>query len=121
MKTEGLYHIQINVSNMDRSLAFYTGFLGMREAFRAGDLVFLSSPGGNDLLTLHPVNGAVDTQAGGLQHFGFTVSVEEMDKGLQEAKAHGVEVVSTGQHEDGERYVYLKDPDGYLVELDAAT
>ena len=48
------------------------------------------------------------------------VSAEEMDKGLEEAKARGVEVVSTGQHEDGERYAYLHDPDGYLVELDAA-
>ena len=44
-----------------------------------------------------------------------------MDKGLREAEAHGVEIVSTGQHGDGERYAYLKDPDGYLVELDAAT
>ena len=120
MKTKGLYHIQINVLDMDRSLAFYTGFLGMKVAFRAGELVFLSSQDGGDLLTLNPTGVQVDNKTGGLQHFGFMVSPEEMDKGLMEAEAHGVEVVSTGQHEDGERYVYLRDPDGYLVELDAA-
>ena len=119
MKTKGLYHIQINVSDMDRSLAFYTGFLGMKEAFRAGELVFLSTPRGKDLLTLNPTGRRVNTRAGGLQHFGFLVTGAAMDKGLREAKAHGVEVVSTGQHGDGERYVYLRDPDGYLVELDA--
>lgn len=121
MKTKGLYHIQINVSNMERSLAFYTGFLGMREASRAGGLVFLSSPRGRDLLTLNPTGRRVNIRAGGLQHFGFAVTEAELEKGLKEAKAHGVEVLSTGEHEDGERYAYLRDPDGYVIEMDVVT
>ena len=29
MGTAGVYHIQISVSDLDRSLAFYTGLMGM--------------------------------------------------------------------------------------------
>lgn len=119
MKTQRIHHVQINVSDIDRSIAFYTGFLGMQEAFRAGGLVFLSSDG-TDLLTLNPVDGGVDPEAAGLQHFGFLVSEEEMGRGLEEARQQGIEIVSTGQHGKNERYMYLKDPDGYLVELDTS-
>lgn len=36
MRTRGLNHIQIAASDIDLSLAFYTGLLGMRELFRDG-------------------------------------------------------------------------------------
>ena len=57
MKTQGLNHIQISVSDIDRSLTFYTGLLGMRELFREGPLVFLQSAEGNDIFTLRQAEG----------------------------------------------------------------
>ena len=77
MRTQGLNHIQIAVSDTDLSLAFYTGLLGMRELFRDGPLVFLQSAEGRDIVTLRQVEGTVDSDAGGLQHFGFTVKPED--------------------------------------------
>ncbi len=119
MKTTGLYHVQIDVSDMERSLAFYTGLLGMEEAFRAGgNLVFLRTPGSNDLLTLHPVDGAIDQEAGGLQHIGFSISPEDHEAAVAEAKAFGAEVVDISEPaRDRRPYVYIKDPDGYVIEL----
>ena len=119
MKTTGLYHVQIDVSDLERSLAFYTDLLGMEEAFRAGgNLVFLKTPGSNDLLTLHPVDGAVDPAAGGLQHIGFSISPEDHEAAVAEAKAFGAEVVDISEPgRDRRPYVYIKDPDGYVIEL----
>ena len=46
MKTQGLNHIQIAVSDMERSLALYTGLLGMRELFRDRPWPSCKSPKG---------------------------------------------------------------------------
>lgn len=119
MPAMGLYHIQINVSDLKKSLEFYTGFLSMKIAFRAGSMVFLSSEDGTDLLTLNPIDHKVDTHSGGLQHFGFRVNKEKLDQAIYAAPKSGITILSTGSHEDGERYVYLEDPDGYIIELDA--
>ena len=117
MKTQGLNHVQISVSNMERSLKFYAGLMGMRELFREGDLVFLQSPGGGDLLTLRQAEGLVDVTAGGLEHFGFSIKREDHSAAVEEARASGAEVLGVGQHGDDSLYAYIKDPDGYIVEL----
>ena len=39
-RANGIYHLQIAVSDLERSLAFYTGLLGMEVAFGVGKLVF---------------------------------------------------------------------------------
>ncbi len=118
MKTQGLNHIQIGVSDMDRSIAFYTGLLGMRVLFHEGsDLVFLQSGEGDDIFTLHRMDGAVDVEAGGLQHFGFAVKREDHAAAVEEARDYGAGVVGVGQHGDGVLYAYIKDPDGYTIEL----
>ena len=118
MKAQGLNHIQISVSDMERSLKFYSGLMGMRELFREGELVFLQSPVGSDLLTLRQAEGRVDVTAGGLQHFGFSIKREDHSAAVEEARTYGAEVLGVGQHGDNSLYAYIKDPDGYIVELD---
>ena len=119
MKTQGLNHLQIAVSDLERSLAFYTGLLGMRELFReaGGCLVFLQSAEGNDMFTLNWVDRPVDVEAGGMQHFGFAVEREAHAAAVEEARASGAEVQGVGQYSDGTLYAYVKDPDGYVIEI----
>ncbi len=118
MKTHGLNHIQIDVSDMQRSLEFYTGLLGMRELFREGPLVFLRSAEGTDMFTLRQAQGSVDSSVGGLQHFGFTVKREDHAAAVDEARDFGAEVLDVGQHGgDKALYAYIKDPDGYVIEI----
>ncbi len=117
MKTQGLNHIQIVVSNLERSLAFYTGLLGMHELFREGSLVFLQSAEGKDVITLRHAQGPVVGAAGGMQHFGFAVRHEDHAAAVEEARRFGAEVLDVGQHGDNSLYAYIKDPDGYIIEI----
>ena len=117
MRTSGVYHIQISVSDLDRSLAFYTGLMGMKEVFRADETVFLRTQGAHDLLALQPVASPVNPKAGGMDHFGFYVSSEDLDTAIAEVRAAGVEVIETGSFAPGVPFAYIKDPDGYTVEL----
>ena len=117
MKTAGVYHLQISVSDLDRSLAFYTGLMGMEELFRADETVFLRTPGARELLALQPVEGPVDPKAGGMDHFGFYVTLEDLDTAVAEVRVAGVEVLEKGSFAPGMPFAYIKDPDGYTVEL----
>ncbi len=53
---KGIFHTNIVVRDVERSLRFYTGLFGMEvsDFIKDGDLVFLKTPGRNDLLTLNP-------------------------------------------------------------------
>ena len=118
MKTQGLNHIQIEVSDMDKSLNFYSGLLGMSEMFREGSLVFLRSAEGNDVFTLRQAQGPVTVDGGGLQHFGFAIKRQDHAAAVEEARRFGAEVLDVGQHPgDGGLYAYIKDPDGYIIEI----
>ena len=118
MKTQRLNHIQIAVTNLEKSLAFYKGLFGMEEIFRAGsDMVFLRSPDAEDIFTLHRVDYPLDISASGLQHFGFTIDKDNHATAVKEAQTFGAEVLEVGEHGGGILYVYLKDPDGYIIEI----
>jgi catechol 2,3-dioxygenase-like lactoylglutathione lyase family enzyme len=53
---KGIFHTNIVVRDLERSLRFYTGLFGMEKTdfIKDGDLVFLTTPGRNDILTLNP-------------------------------------------------------------------
>ncbi len=55
MVGKGLFHTHLVVRELEKSLRFYTGLFGMEQIeFRDGTLVFLTTPGRNDLLALNP-------------------------------------------------------------------
>src|SRR5260370_16982512 len=52
---KGLFHTHLVVSDLQKSLKFYTGLFGMEKIdFQDGTLVFLTTPGRDDLLALNP-------------------------------------------------------------------
>jgi catechol 2,3-dioxygenase-like lactoylglutathione lyase family enzyme len=53
VKSRGLNHINLNVSDINRSVRFYREALGLEVDFWEGKkMVFLSSPGARDTITL---------------------------------------------------------------------
>ena len=118
MKTGGLSHIHLAVADLERSEKFYSSLFGLEVAFRVPpDMVFMSTPGAHDLITLRQAGQGEDTGLGGIGHFGFAVAKEDLHSAIAEARAAGAEILDVGQHEEGWEYAYIKDPDGYVIEL----
>jgi catechol 2,3-dioxygenase-like lactoylglutathione lyase family enzyme len=121
IRTEGLTHIHLVVRDIDRSVRFYTSVFGMKEQFRVGPhMVFLSTPGSRDLITLNqnPQEAKLAGVNGGVDHFGFRLaSPSDFDAAVTEIESAGGALVSRGEHSPGVPYVYVKDPDGYVIEF----
>jgi catechol 2,3-dioxygenase-like lactoylglutathione lyase family enzyme len=125
IRTRGLHHIHLAVRDLERSLRFYEQVFGMKEQFRAGPhMVFLTTPGAQDLITLNASPEERDRagQSAGIAHFGFRlVDARDMDAAVQEAERAGGKLLDRGEHAPGEPFAYVSDPDGYTIELGAQT
>ena len=119
IKSRGLNHINLNVSDIQRSLKFYQEAFGLEVRFWEGrQMVFLGSPGAHDLITLcaaqknEPIGGA------GVSHFGFALGRPgELDASVKQIEAAGGRLLSRGEHAPGVPYAYFADPDGYVIEI----
>ena len=121
IKTRGLYHLHLIVRDLDRSLAFYREVFGLEEQFRDGPkMVFLSTPGSADLITLNedPAEAANAGQNGGVGHFGFQLEpFADLDAAIADVVRAGGALVRRSPPGEGRSYAYVRDPDGYLIEL----
>lgn len=117
IRSRGLNHIQLNVRNLARSVAFYEKAFGLKVKFRIGrSMAFLQSPGADDLITLN--KRASDERAGngGVAHFGFAMDAP-IEKSIAQVMRAGGKLIDRGEHAPGVKYAYISDPDGYVIEL----
>jgi len=125
IKTEGLTHIHLVVRDIDRSLRFYREAFGMKERFRVGkDMVFLSTPGSRDLITLNrdESEAANAGKSSGIAHFGFRLlDRSALDAAVKEVESAGGKLLSRSRSGAGRPYAYFTDPDGYVIELEASS
>ena len=119
--TQGLTHIHLMVRDLDRALAFYRQAFGLEERFRVGrHMVFLGTPGREDVITLNadPEEFGIAGTSGGVNHFGFRLADgADLDRAVAEVEAAGGTLVKRGEHSPGEAFAYVRDPDGYMIEL----
>jgi catechol 2,3-dioxygenase-like lactoylglutathione lyase family enzyme len=120
IKTCGLTHLHLVVKDIQRSLDFYKTVFGMEVKFWAGDgLVFLNTPGSNDLIALHRAEGDLPVgTSGGILHFGFQLDDKrELENAIREVIAAGGALKKRGEFTPGMPFAYVSDPDGYEIEL----
>jgi len=121
IQTQGLTHIHLVVRDLDRSLTFYKRVFGLEERFRDGRcMVFLNTPGSRDLITLNkdPNEAQMAGVNGGVNHFGFRLAEgSDLDSAVAEVEAAGGTLVKRGEHTPGVPFAYIRDLDGYLIEL----
>ena len=121
VRTKGLYHLHLVVADLDRSLRFYQSAFGMKELFRDGPhMVFLQTPGGSDLITLNgdpALKSHAGPGSGGIEHFGFDLAEgQSLDAAIADIEKAGGKL-ETRSGPPGRQYAYLRDPDGYLIEI----
>ncbi len=121
IETRGLYHLHLIVKDLERSLRFYRDVFGLEEQFRDGPkMVFLRTPGAHDLITLNedPAEAANAGNNGGVGHFGFRLASEaDLDAAIAEVVRAGGSLVRRSRPGEGRQYAYVRDPDGYVIEL----
>lgn len=120
VKTCGLTHIHLVVKDVKRSLDFYKSVFGMQEKFWAGPgLVFLNTPGSNDLIALHQQDEDQPTgTSGGILHFGFQLeNKSDLESAISQVVAAGGTLKKRGEFTPGMPFAYVSDPDGYEIEL----
>jgi lactoylglutathione lyase len=128
MKSKFTY-VGIRVTDLQRSIDFYTKLLGMKVVGRGkieqtkGETVAMTSQEGGFILELNYYEKGsphcTKYEVGeGLDHLAF--GVDDLDKALKEAKASGHPTVLEIKA-DGNRWAYIEDPNGIWIELFTST
>jgi catechol-2,3-dioxygenase len=113
MKALGLRHLSLKTRDLKGTERFYTSLLGMEVAYRFRGMVFLRTPGGEDLLDFWQTSRRFDPAAGGLDHFGVHVDRKRFLTLKGRLRAAGIKLAGRR----GSWGIYFKDPNGYTVEV----
>ena len=114
--TYGLTHLALTVRDPDRALRFYQQVFGVQEYFRDDKSIHAQTPGAHDVITF--VRGESTGQTGGIIHFGFRlVKPTDIDAAVEEVERAGGQLLRRGEFAPGFPFAFVKDPDGYEVEI----
>ena len=115
------------VADLARSLSFYESVVGLRRLQADERFGALEVPGRQVLLlfrrggTTRPLStpgGVIPPHDGsGSLHVAFAVPRSEMEAWVSHLELHGVPIESRVDWGAGEHSLYIRDPDGHLVEL----
>jgi catechol 2,3-dioxygenase-like lactoylglutathione lyase family enzyme len=118
IKTYGLTHLAISVSNIDQTLQFYQKVFGMQVMYHEKNMIQLTTPGCNDILVFEENKNHLIGTTGGIAHIGFRLrepeDIGEMNEKIIQA---GGTIIDKGDFVPGSPYIFFKDPDGYVVEV----
>lgn len=124
----GLDHVVLRVKDAPAAIAFYVDVLGCRLEKTQAEIGLYQLRAGASIIDIVPVDGRLGRAGGAapgeegrnLDHFALGVSPFDEAAIRRDLAAHGVEVVESGQRYGAEGYgpsVYIRDPEGNVVEL----
>ena len=114
-----LAHTMIRVRDLDRSVDFYTNFMGLREVRRKdlgdAELVFLADADEHHYIELTHNKDGRDYECGNqFGHLAFFT--EDLEAVVEQVEANGWGY-RRSRPETGSKYIFIKDPDGYDIEI----
>lgn len=122
IKPKGVAHFSIGVSDLERSLRFYTDVLGLQYVHRAAaaGMVFLKA--GNDHVILCQAETHVPRTPTELRriHHAFQVDAAQYDAAKAHIRSKGVDIFEEEDRAKGVfvgRQCYVRDPDGNVIEI----
>jgi lactoylglutathione lyase len=113
-------HTTLSVSNLETSLQFYEGVVGLplRLRFQAGpdtEIAFLGAEG-DTAVELIAHGGAAPGSAGAGVSLGF--AVDSLEEKIEFLKSRGISTVGEISSPNPQtRYIFALDPDGYRIQF----
>ena len=119
-----LIHTCYRITDIDRSVAFYEA-LGFEEVARMpirdeATNVFMNIPGDGDMPRLElTYNHGVDSYELGTAYGHIAITADDLDSTLEQLAGQGIEPEKPPYtvREGGSRLCFVRDPDGYRIEL----
>ena len=119
-----LIHTCYRITDIDRSVAFYEA-LGFEEVGRIpirdeATNVFMNIPGDGDMPRLElTYNHGVDSYDLGTAYGHIAITADDLDSTLEQLAGQGIEPEKPPYtvREGGSRLCFVRDPDGYRIEL----
>jgi catechol 2,3-dioxygenase-like lactoylglutathione lyase family enzyme len=120
VKTQGVVHFSLPVTDVERSARFYSELLGMKIVQKTPRMVFLRC--GDDFLILAKGNAPLkyDSPSDTPVHHAFKVSADDFAPALDFLRRNGVEVFNVEDRHEGVflgPQAYFLDPDGNKLEI----
>jgi catechol 2,3-dioxygenase-like lactoylglutathione lyase family enzyme len=117
IRTFGLTHIALAVTDPHRSAVFYSTVFGMKTVYESDDFVQLQTPGAYDVLVLQR-DATRAGREGGVVHFGFRLQdPAQIEAAAEQVEASGGRIRERGESFQGSRTSFFEDPEGYEVEV----
>jgi catechol 2,3-dioxygenase-like lactoylglutathione lyase family enzyme len=117
IKTYGLTHLNVAVSDLERTLHFYTTVFGVREYYRDAESIQVLGPGPHDVIAFER-NADLAGRRAGIDHFGFRlIDPADIDAAVDTAVRAGGTLLRRGEFAPGFPYAYVADPDGYEIDI----
>ncbi len=86
----GLRHLALKTRSLAATKQFYVDGLGLAVAFTHKGMLFLETPGGEDLINFMLTRRQFDAEAGGFDHFGLRVPAGEWVSVMGRLKRQGI-------------------------------
>jgi catechol 2,3-dioxygenase-like lactoylglutathione lyase family enzyme len=114
-RTEGLDHVAIAVSDLDRSERFYGDVLGLERVLPQWDPPRVLASEGSGVALFPEGDDFRGNTAPHILHFAFRVTREAFEAARAELAERGIET-SFSDH-GASHSIYFEDPDGHRLEL----
>jgi len=128
LRTIGIAHLSIGVTDIERSVTFYRDIVGLELISHHSDrMAFLRSA--KDIIVLVKSEHAIEAAAKAPEqiHQAFLVEERAFDESVRFLESHGVPIMKVERREEYDsvfrsRSAYFRDPDGNVLEIaDCAT
>lgn len=117
VSTFGLTHLALRVPDVERAFGFYESVFGMVAVYRSAEFLQAQTPGARDVLVFERSKQQTG-KTGAIAHFGFRLtSPADIGTAVAAVQQAGGSIEEQGEFVPGEPYAFVRDRDGYLVEI----